>query len=293
MLLLPLSFALIAAVAEPPAAPAPLSPAAASIVAADYAFADLAAKEGQRKAYLDNFHKDGLFFIPRPVKGIDYWTTRLEFDEVLQWTPTKVEASEKGDLGYSTGPWLYKASKEATDVVVGWYVNLWERDGAGPWKVRMDIGIATPELPAEMTAPTPLPRTTATVGAAPTVHVITPSDELLGVDKKFSTATSTTDIFKAYTNWVDSDARFYVKGHFPLGVAKLKQYLDPYPVAFAPVEAIISGGGDLGLTRGTLTRSPKDGKATVDQYIHIWKKVGTNWKLALEMEVPPETPAKP
>lgn len=278
MLLLPISFALAAAVAEPP------SPATASLTVAEYAFADQSAKEGTRAAFLGALHKDGTVFIPRPVSGVAYYQTQLELGSSLQWFPVRVEASAAGDAGYSTGPWTYRVTKESPDAAYGWFVSFWEREDAGPWKVRLNIGISTPD-PSDRPAPTPLPRIAAPLPGAPSAHP-TASPELAGVDKAFGEAAGK-DIMGAYKSRVDEHVRLYRKGRFPLeGPGSLQRYLDPWPVTFEPAETIISGSNDLGMVRGTLTRQEKDKPAQTSTYVHIWKKVGPAWKLALEVEVP-------
>jgi len=278
---LPLTFALAAALAAPPA---PVqSPTEASLVASEYAFADQAAKDGSRAAYLKVLRKDSLYYLPRPVNGFDYWKTQLEWDASLTWFPIRAEASSAGDLGYVTGPWTYRTSKDAPEAIYGWYVSLWERDGDTPWQVRLDIGISTPD-PSEMTPPVPLARTNAPLQAAPTVHP-GPSPELLEADRAFGKEAAK-DINAAYKTRIDAGVRFYRKGRFPLeGAASLQRYLDPYPVDFAPTEALVSGSNDLAMTRGTMTRKDPAG-TTTSNYIHIWKKVAAAWKLAVEVEVP-------
>jgi len=277
MLMLPLTFALIAAVAEPPA------PATPSLIAAEYAFADQSEKDGTRAAFLAALHPDGMVFIPRPVNGVAYYKTQLEFGSSLQWFPTRVEASAAGDLGYSTGPFTFRTAKDAPVGVFGWFVSIWERDGASPWKVRLDIGITTPD-PTHQPPPTPLPRSTAALMPTATAKVAA-SPELLALDRTFSDE-ATKNIGNAYKARIDAGVRFYRKGRFPLeGAAALDRYLDQYPVNFQPEESMVSGSGDLGFTRGLMNRMDPAGKQT-SHYLHIWKKAAGNWKLAVEVEVP-------
>ena len=286
MLLLPLAFTLVSAVAAPPAAaPATVqTPTDASLVTTEYAFADQALKDGSRAAYLNVLHKDGVFYLPRPVNGFDYWKTQLEFGTCLQWFPIRVETSSAGDLGYATGPWTFRASKDSPESAYGWFVSLWERDGAAPWKLRLDIGISTPD-PTELVPPVALPRLTAPLTAAPTVHPTSSSPEVLDLDRTFG-KDATKNILEAYKARIDASVRFYRKGRFPLeGAGSLGRYLDAFPVDFQPADAIVSGSNDLALTRGTLTRKDPAG-ATTSNYIHIWKKVSGAWKLAVEVEAP-------
>lgn len=280
MILLPLSFVLASAVAQ--TGPA-LTPAASSLVAAEYAFTDQSAKDGIRSAFMNAFHKDGLVFIPRAVNGLAYYGTQLETGASLQWFPIRVETSAAGDLGYSTGPYTFRSAKDAPDAAHGWFVSIWQRDAGSAWKVRLDIGVSTPD-PSELTAPVPLARSNASLPPAPSVSP-SASPELAALDHTFGEE-ATKNIQNAYKARIDTAVRFYRKGRFPLeGAGSLQRYLDPWAVDFQPAEAFVSGGGDLGFTRGTLTRKDPAGPQT-SNYVHIWKKVGGTWKLAVEVEVP-------
>ncbi len=280
MPLLPLTFVLASAVAQ--TGPA-LTPAAQSLVAAEYAFTDQSAKDGIRAAFMGAFHKDGLVFIPRAVNGLAYYGTQLEMGASLQWFPIRAETSAAGDLGYTTGPYTFRSAKDAPDAAYGWFVSVWQRDAGAPWKVRLEIGVSTPD-PSELPAPKALPRAAAALPSAPAVSP-SASAELVALDTAFSEEAAR-NIQNAYKARVDANVRLYRKGRFPLeGAGSLQRYLDPYAVTFQPTEAVISGGGDLGFSRGTLTRKDPSGPQT-SNYVHIWKKAAGAWKLAVEVEVP-------
>ena len=54
----------------------------------------------------------------------------------LQWTPVRASVSTSGDVGYTVG--TYEASMNgATEI--GKYVELWEKQSDGKWKVKEDI----------------------------------------------------------------------------------------------------------------------------------------------------------
>jgi ketosteroid isomerase-like protein len=59
----------------------------------------------------------------------------------LTWHPTKVEAAQSGEIGYSTGVYNMKfndaSSKPMTDT--GKYVTIWKRGSDGKWLVVRDI----------------------------------------------------------------------------------------------------------------------------------------------------------
>lgn len=290
MYVLPLSLLLATAVAQ---AQQPLTPAAAGLVSSEYAFAAKAATDGTRAAFLANLHPTGMYYIPRPVNGVAYFKTQLEFDTLLAWYPIKAEASASGDLGYTTGPWTFRLNKNdktSEPSAYGWYISMWGREAGGPWKVLLDIGISTPDPKDLPVQPTPLADPKAAAPAS--TGSPRPGTELEALEATFSSAAAS-NITKAYTAYVDDNTRLYHAGRFPLeGSKNLQRYLDPWPVSFKVDGSVISSSGDLGMTRGVLTRTENPGKADAKtitaQYVHIWRKVGGSWKLAVEVEGLPD-----
>jgi ketosteroid isomerase-like protein len=282
MIMLPLALLISSNLAQVPAP----TPAALSLVAAEYAFADKTEKEGLRSGFMSALRPDSFVFIPRAVNGQTYYNTMLEMGELLTWYPAVAEASQAGDLGYTTGPYTYRAAKDAPVGAQGWFVCLWQRDGGGPWKVRIDIGIPTPD-PGERPMPAPLPRAAATLG--PVAAAPGSAAELMEMDRTFSkeAAKSPTAAATAYQTRLEANVRFYRKGRFPqLGPKTLSAALDADAVSWEPSEGWVAASGDLGCTRGTLQHKDKDGKPTSTcNYVRMWKKQGAAWKLALDLEL--------
>ena len=276
MPLVPLALILSLGLASPSAQP----PALPSLVDAEYGFAEQVAKHGQRSGFLGVLREDSLVFIPRPVSGPAYFKTRLELGETLSSFPATANASLAGDLAYTTGPWLLHAPGDAPDLH-GWYVNLWQRSGTGPWQLRLQIGIPTPD-PSDLPAPAPLPHASAAL--PPLLPGRVNPSELMDLDRAFG-KDAAKDPTAAYLARVDEQVRFYRKGRFPVeGPRKLAAALDPGPVSWEPAEAIIAASGDLGCTRGTLEHQTPEGRS-ISKYLRMWKKEGPAWKLLLDLEL--------
>jgi hypothetical protein len=286
MLKLPLALLLSLPLA---AAPAP-SPATPSLVAADYGFADAVAKTGIRAGFMGVLRPDCQYFIPRPVNGLEFFRTQLELGAQMTWAPVVAESSQAGDLGYTSGPFAWRPGKDAQDAAFGWNVTLWQREGNGPWKARLEIGIPTPD-PIDITPAPALPRPAATT-LVPTGSALGNPADLIAMDKAFgieaakASKPGTMDYTKVYAAHVDENVRFYRKGHFPLeGVKRMTQAMDAGTVSWEPKEGFVSASGDLGCTRGML----KHDGAHESHYVRMWKKVGSSWKLTLDLEL--ELPA--
>ena len=290
MLKLPLALLLSLPLAAAPAA-AP-NPALNGLLAADYGFAELTAAKGIRTGFMSTLRNDSLYFIPRPVNGIEYFRTQLELGALLSWAPVVAEVSQAGDLGYTSAPFAWRPAKDAQDASWGWNVTLWQRDGGGPWKARLAIGIPTPD-PTENVAPTPKPRPAA-AALAPVAGTLGNAAELLDLDRAFSKEAASAskqgskDFTVAYKAHVDENVRFYRKMHFPVeGAKRLNVALDPGGVSWEPTEGFLAASGDLGCTRGILHHDGEE--KTTSNYVRMWKKVAGVWKLTLDLEL--ELPA--
>lgn len=66
----------------------------------------------------------------------------------LVWTPTKIDVSEDGTLGYTWGRYDFTTQGKdgKADVQTGIYLTIWKRDSSGAWKIAFD---GAPRLPAD------------------------------------------------------------------------------------------------------------------------------------------------
>src|SRR5262245_607456 len=98
-----------------------------------------------RAAFLAAFAHDGVFVRNGWVVSNDWLRDRPAPPIVLDWRPQYVEVAASGDLGLSTGPWkITSKAKPETPPSHGQFVSVWRREGGGPWKVAVDLGISHP-----------------------------------------------------------------------------------------------------------------------------------------------------
>jgi ketosteroid isomerase-like protein len=119
-----------------------------SLIAAERAFSARSVAKGMRPAFLDFLAEDAVIFRPGPINGMQSWRDRGEVPGILEWGPEFVELSGAGDLGFSTGPWVYRASPDAQEADYGHFITVWRRDAQGEWKAALDCGgsHAKPEI---------------------------------------------------------------------------------------------------------------------------------------------------
>ena len=118
----------------------PASAARESLIAAERAFAARAAATNNRTAFLEVLADDSVVFHPDAVNGKTWWTARPEKKAKLLWAPDFVVVAFSGDLGLSSGPWIFLDEK-GVEVAAGRFTSIWKRDGDGPWKLALDHGI--------------------------------------------------------------------------------------------------------------------------------------------------------
>jgi ketosteroid isomerase-like protein len=121
-----------------------LEKAVRSLVDAERAYAKMGFEKGFRAASLAVFADDAVIFSPGPVNGKKYWQTETE-EPFLIWRPIFASVARSGDLGYTTGPWESKKSRDAEKPeAFGHFVTIWRKDLEGLWKVVVDVGINHP-----------------------------------------------------------------------------------------------------------------------------------------------------
>ena len=112
-----------------------------SVVEAENSFADAAAKDGTRAAFLQFAADDGLVFSDKPENAQENWKKRPTNASLLSWRPSWADASASGDLGYTTGTCAFSRTKDEAPVAWGEYFTIWRKQPDASWKFALDLGI--------------------------------------------------------------------------------------------------------------------------------------------------------
>lgn len=136
------AIALLASCASQPVQRSPDSRGSVqSLIAAERAFARHSERAGIKESFTANLGVDGILFRPGPVNGLNWLDTHPPARGYLSWDPEVAAVSSSGELGYTTGPWEFRASGPKDSVSgAGHYVTVWRRDSTGTWKMAVDIG---------------------------------------------------------------------------------------------------------------------------------------------------------
>jgi ketosteroid isomerase-like protein len=256
------------------------------MVETEYAFAEQA-RASVRGAFLDYLAEDSWVLQPRPERGRAVYLAAEESTAQLQWYPTLAGIAASGDLGFSTGPWVYTATKGTE--AAGHFLTVWRRDAACRWSVVLDGGIENaaaanhePKLAPDQvsyiaTAPPP-PRLIADEAPSHAVR-----DFQYGAEKAGFAAA-----LRTYARI--ADFRFYTDGRPIMGVAAATDYLAAHPVTGTFREVACGQAADSTLLYSVGELADAHGQGT-HSYVQIWQydpRVA-NWglRILLIVAIPP------
>src|SRR5690242_21247409 len=98
------------------------------MVQTEQAFSRMAAEQNTRDAFMEFIADDGLLFRPTAVNGKQWMNEHpvppSNKRPLLAWQPAFAQMAVAGDLGFTTGPWEFKADiKDATPSGYGHFVT--------------------------------------------------------------------------------------------------------------------------------------------------------------------------
>jgi ketosteroid isomerase-like protein len=279
-----LAFAL-AACGGPPArveqaAALPRMDDTASLAAAETAFAAHSVREDMRAAFLAAFAADGVFVRNGWAVSNDWLRDRPAPPIVLDWRPQYVEVASSGELGLSTGPWkITSKAKPEAPPTYGQFVSVWRREGAGPWKVAVDLGISHPgddlwKAPLEAR---PRGSPVAAGGAG-----------IAEAETRFMADARERGLRAAYAAHGADNLRFYRSGSPPPTgkAASLASAAMGEEAALWSVERIETArSGDFGYARGSYAARAAPG-TPIGWYLRVWRREGATWRIVLDVVNP-------
>ncbi|HEX8368754.1 MAG TPA: nuclear transport factor 2 family protein [Pyrinomonadaceae bacterium] len=260
-----------------------------SLVAAEREFSRASAERGTRAAFVAFLADDGIIFNPSPTRGKPLWLSRKDAPGSLTWTPIRADVSAAGDLGYTTGPFEFRQSKDAPVAGNGYYFSIWRRDvtGAGAWKVIIDIGTRNAKPPNQPTlafAPAAVERT-----SFKKINLEAERKKLLETEEKFELILSAGKKDDGLPEFLGRQLRAHRMNGFPITEkdAVIADFRAKQGKLFSkPAGSGISGSGDLAYIYGTyeIKESAATEAVETGSFVRVWKR-GKNgkWKMAADV----------
>ncbi|HZU54201.1 MAG TPA: DUF4440 domain-containing protein [Holophagaceae bacterium] len=244
----------------------------ADVANAELAFAKMASEKGISASFLANFAQGSVILNPEPTDARAHYTKEQD-PGFLSWRPSWVGVSASGDLAYSTGPWEYRAAKEAPPLARGHFLSIWTKQADGTWKVAFDCGVSHAERAEPGTWTAFLPAAPAPVNGGATA--------LQAADRALSAPGDTASALAF-------GAVVYRTRLLPMeDRSMVAEVLAREPVRhFEPAGARASQAQDLGYTWGLATAA--DGSQV--SYLHVWVRPNGAWQRLYDLELPMPKP---
>jgi ketosteroid isomerase-like protein len=232
---------------------------AAEVVAAERAFAARVAAAGVKAGFTEYLAPDGVVFRPGPVNGLEFFADRPATSGQLSWYPAVADISAAGDLGYSTGPFEARPSRDAPVAGTGWYLSVWRRDPGGELRLLADHGLAgaTPDSTRSLHLWPAAPAGTA------------PAPDFAALD----TAAGPTP--------VHAEVRTGAAGALHRGAAARAAQFGEVAPRLGPLAAGSARSADLGYTYGSYRWRAEQG-----HYLRVWRLSDGRWVVVAEVFSP-------
>jgi len=188
------------------------------MVETEQAFSKTAEVKNTRDAFMEFIADDGLLFRPTAVNGKKWMNEHpvppSDKHPLLAWQPVFAQMAIAGDLGFTTGPWEFKAdSKDATPAGYGHFVTLWKKQPDGRWRFVVDLGISHPETGGPLNIWTPESLTSK--AKFKPVDVEKAKSLLMLRDGLYAGDVAKLGLKPAFQIYAGKDARLYVPDHLP------------------------------------------------------------------------------
>lgn len=256
-----------------------------SLVSAEKAFAKMSEETNTKNAFVHFLGDSSIIFRPGPVSGKATWEAAEADNDLLSWKPAFADISAAGDLGYTTGPFEYKALRTDEKVAgTGHFVSVWKKEKDGAWKVALDIGIGHPPAPEKPFATSAIAH--KAVKQKPGANA---AADLMQKERAFCEKQNKNGL-SAYQDWLSSEAKIYRPAAAPYDTKESIQALlaaTDKQFTFQPARADVAASGDLGYVYGGGSVTIKQGENVRNMdinYLRIWKNEGgEGWKIVLDL----------
>jgi len=268
------------------------------MVATERAFAKASEEKGTRESFMMFIAEDGILFRPGPVVGKKWMQENpvpaSDKRPLLAWQPTFGDIAASGDMGYTFGPWEFKADiKDPKPAAFGHFATIWKKQPDGTFKFAIDLGISHPDsaTPAVPWQPEEV-HIAAGRNKITEVNVAATRDSLTKHDREFSKVSATQGALKAFSSYAAENVRLFRNGHFPfVGKSAIAGALagNKGVLTWQPTATDVSRSGDIGYTYGLYEIRRNDGARTLTgkgNYMRFWKKQDGAWRVVLDLDDP-------
>lgn len=249
------------------------------LVDTENAFARAAAEKGTKAAFLEFLADDSIVFNPQRANGKQVWTARKESASLLSWYPIFADISSNGLIGYTTGPWEFRAKgKDDAPAAFGHYMTIWQKQLDGNYKAVLDFGISH-EKPSGGEAK---------LTNVPDAKSNGKGDSYAGdIAASFFEMLAARGAEKAYREFAADDIRIMREGKQPFvgKKAALNEIGNNKNILSTSKRTAFYGSADISYTTNTYKQT-KDGQVVeTGNFVQIWKNRGGKWLIVMDIFV--------
>jgi len=252
------------------------------MVKTEQAFSKMAEEKSTREAFLAFIADDGLLFRPGAVNGkkwlLEHPAPPTDKKPLLAWQPSFAGMSASGDMGFTTGPWEFKADvKDEKPSGYGHFITVWKKQADGSWKFVVDLGISHPMSDGPQTLWQPADSKNTGFKEVNQAKVL---QRLLDRDRSYAAE-------QVFATYASTEVRLYRPGNLPYigrqaateALAKTKG-----KITWLPIGGDVSRAGDLGYTHGTYDVTD-DAKKVIEHgsYVRIWRREDDGWRIVMDV----------
>jgi ketosteroid isomerase-like protein len=255
-----------------------------ALVEAERSFAAMSEKDGMKKAFLTFLADEAVIFQPNPVNGKSVWQEREETTARLTWHPTLACVSSSGDLGVTSGPWMYTPEAHLDQPPrYGQFVSVWRKQTDGMWKVVADIGI-THDYSSLRDSFTVLAPPVPPKKRRSSLHE---KEILLSAERRLSALSSSKGIAAALAHSLADDGRVFRDGMTPLvGRDEALEHIrtSDMKISFHVVFSFLARAYDLAYTYGRYRLAGQN--STAGYFLRVWRRNGSgDWRVIVDVGV--------
>jgi hypothetical protein len=193
-------------------------------------------------------------------------------------------------MGYTTGPWEFKADiHDLKPVAWGHFLTVWKRQPDRSWKFAIDLGISNPK-PDQAATAWQLPNDYHERNIASARDPRADTIALLTRDREFSAASATRGARPAFVDYAAPEVRVYRDGKAPfVGREGASAALPASPAVWTWAPASGEASSDLGYTYGSYNVTDKGPAGKVIEagnYFRIWKLEDKGWQVLFDLTNP-------
>jgi ketosteroid isomerase-like protein len=264
------------------------------LVETERAFSRASTRRGMKDAFVEYAAPDGLLFRRTVVNAKELWRqTTPAPTGLLTWRPTFADISLVGDMGYTTGPWEFRAKRADKEAAGhGHFVTVWRRQPNRRFRFALDIGVshAAPSSPSNVLRHPTLPSRAVRRAADVLINAQT---GVIEAERVLAQAAASKGLAEAFISSADAGARIYRQNTFPtVGRERVRDTPEAKAgtTTWKLTDAVASRSGDLAYSYGTYEYRAKAGDEKPSEqghYVRIWKRTPVEpWRIVLDITNP-------